>query len=88
MNELTPDEVKAIVAEIVGWNSRIPQELRERWQIHAIVQLDLPMEAYEVVYHLGTAELFFRNEDGKLEPAAEKVYYAPEYKLVKGEHLL
>ena len=67
--ELKPDEVKAIAAELDAWNSRYarPQD----WAIHAIVHLyDLPIEAYEIIYEDDYSQVWFRNDAGKLEPAA------------------
>ena len=84
MDELTPDEVQAIAAEIDTWNSRYPKEEQYLWRIFTIAHLDTPFEAYRLQYQNGYDEVWFRNEQGQLEPAQETVYFAPEYR-TKGQ---
>ena len=84
MDTLTPAEVKSIAAEIDAWHRHASQEELHLWRIRAIVQLSTPFEAYEVVYEDGASEVWYRNDEGRLEPAERLTYYAPEYRL-KGQ---
>jgi hypothetical protein len=77
MDELTPEEVKQIVDEIETWyrETALLPKVRVRYLRFFY---DLPTEAYESVLENGSTELFFRNEQGKLEPAGRYIYEVPK----------
>ena len=82
-DELTPAEVKAIVAEIDAWRVRfVAQPLL--WRIASIGHLfAMPNECYLVTYVNGLAGVFVRNEDGQLVPASKLTYFAPDFDRAK-----
>jgi hypothetical protein len=77
-DELTPDEVKAIVAEIDAWHARYSEP--EHWRVAEISQLyEIPVECYLVRYEISIATVYIRNERGVLRPASTLTYNAPEF---------
>jgi len=76
-DELTPEEVRAIAAEIDAWHARFKHE---KWHIASIAHLyHMPMECYQVVYGNGLSTVFTRDERGVLMPEGKFTYYAPEF---------
>ena len=82
MDELTPDEVKAIVAEIEAWHAGFVEP--EKWRITAIEHFyDMPIECYQVNFVSGLATVYMRNEKGLLRPALAFTYQAPDFDRAK-----
>jgi hypothetical protein len=78
-DELTPDEVKAIVAEIDAWTVRVDRH-PEDWRVAWIAQLyEMHQECYLVKYENDVATVFIRDELGALRPAGMLTYNAPEF---------
>ncbi len=84
MEHLTAKEAKEIVAEIDAYNHRHVIEGRPPFRVRFLTQLDLPVEAYEVVYTDDYSEKFYRNDAGQLEAAQEQHYAAPDWTPMKG----
>ena len=81
-DELTPAEVKAIVAEIDAWHASFLE--LDNWRITAIEQFyDMPLECYLVSFVSGLATVFVRNERGLLRPAHSLTYQAPDFDRAK-----
>ena len=77
-DELTPEEVKAIAAEIDAWHAHSAQA--RDWKIATISHLyALPVECYQVTYENGLRRVWNREEDGRLMPSYTMTYRAPDY---------
>jgi len=81
-DELTPDQAKAIVAEIDAWHQTYAHP--DRYQVIELEQFYmLSEEAYSVRYASGQVTLFVREKSGNLRPASSLTYYAPSFELPK-----
>ncbi len=78
--KMTPEQVKAIAAEIDAIHASFPNA--EKYRIASITQFYmLPVEVYQVVYEDGFFTVFAREEidGGKLTQASGLTYWAPNF---------
>jgi hypothetical protein len=82
-DELTPEEVRSIAAEIDAWHARGSHHPQD-WKIATIAHLyALPVECYQVTYENGLRRVWNREEDGGLRPAFTWTYRAPDFERIK-----
>ena len=82
-DELTPEEVKAIAAEIDAWGVRVDRH-PEDWHVAWIAHLwEIRQECYLVKYENDVATVFMRDESGALRPAGKYTYFAPDFDRAK-----
>jgi hypothetical protein len=76
-DELTSAEVFQIVEEIQAFCATLPDS--DSYELYCFSHLrDMPVDAYEVFYEGGWSQVFFRHENGKLEPAETLAYFVPQ----------
>ena len=82
-DELTPEEAKAIAAEVGAWCADYAAN-PQKWHVASIGHLyNMPNECYLVTYENGLCGVFVRDEDGRLKPASKLTYFAPDFDRAK-----